>query len=85
MSKFSGIQTHSSCRFHLALVAEVIAGLKAAGLGHVPVVAGGIIPPEDAEALKQAGAAAVYTPKDYDLNATLGEIVDIVARGAAAG
>jgi (2R)-ethylmalonyl-CoA mutase len=67
---------------HLPLVTEVIAGLKAAGLAHVPVVVGGIIPPEDAEALKQAGAAAVYTPKDYELNAILGEIVEIVARAA---
>jgi len=68
---------------HLPLVTEVIAGLAAAGLAHVPVVAGGIIPPEDAEALKQAGAAAIYTPKDYDLNAILEEIVEIVAKAAA--
>ncbi len=67
---------------HLPLVTEVIAGLKAAGLGHVPVVAGGIIPPEDAEALRRAGAAAIYTPKDYDLNAILDEIVEIVERAA---
>jgi (2R)-ethylmalonyl-CoA mutase len=44
------------------------------------VVAGGIIPPEDAAALKQAGVAAVYTPKDYDLTAILDDIVDIVDR-----
>jgi (2R)-ethylmalonyl-CoA mutase len=65
---------------HLPLVTEVIAGLAAAGLARVPVVVGGIIPPEDAEALKQAGAAAVYTPKDYELNAILEEIVEIVAK-----
>ena len=68
---------------HLALVTEMIAGLKAAGLGQTPVVVGGIIPPEDAQALRQACAAAVYTPKDYDLNAILDEIVAIVARAAA--
>ncbi len=67
---------------HLPLVTEVIAGLAAAGLASVPVVVGGIIPPEDAEALRQAGAAAVYTPKDYDLNAILDEIVAIVERTA---
>ena len=39
---------------------------------------------EDAEALRQAGAAAVYTPKDYDLNGILEEIVEIVARAAVA-
>jgi len=64
-------------------VTEVIAGLKAAGLAQVPVVVGGIIPPEDAETLRQAGAAAIYTPKDYDLNAILEEIVEIVAKAAA--
>ena len=53
----------------------------AAGLGRVPVVVAGIIPPEDTQALRQAGAAAIYTPKDYDLNGILDEIVEIVARG----
>jgi len=67
---------------HLPLVTEVIAGLKAAGLDHVPVVVGGIIPPEDAQTLRQAGAAAIYTPKNYDLNAILEEIVEIVAKAA---
>ncbi len=67
---------------HLALVSEVIAGLKQAGLAQVPVVVGGIIPPADAAALKQAGAAAVYTPKDYDVNAILAEIAAIVEQAA---
>ena len=53
-------------------------GLKAKGLGDVPVVAGGIIPPTDAEALKKAGLATVFTPKDYDLTAIIAEIVEIV-------
>jgi (2R)-ethylmalonyl-CoA mutase len=69
---------------HLALVTEVLARMKAAGLGAVPVVVGGIIPPEDAEALKKAGVAAVYTPKDYDLTATLTELIEIVAKAAEA-
>ncbi len=69
---------------HLPLVTEVIAGLEAAGLARVPVVAGGIIPPEDAKTLRQAGAAAVYTPKDYDMNAILEGIVEIVERAAKA-
>ena len=51
----------------------------------MPVIVGGIIPPEDAQALRQAGAAAIYTPKDYDLNAILDEIVEIAARAAGAG
>ena len=56
--------------------------LAAAGLAQVPVIAGGIIPPGDAEALLQASAAAIFTPKDYDMNAILGEIVEILARAA---
>ena len=53
---------------HLALVADVIARLKEAGAKDVPVVVGGIIPPQDAAALKRAGVAGVYTPKDFELN-----------------
>ena len=56
--------------------------MEKAGLGRVPVVAGGIIPPQDAAALKEAGVAAVYTPKDYELAAILADIVDIVDRGS---
>ena len=67
---------------HTALVADVLERAKRAGLGEVPVVVGGIIPPQDAEALKQAGVAAVYTPKDYDLTAIMADIVDIVDRAA---
>jgi (2R)-ethylmalonyl-CoA mutase len=65
---------------HVALVADVMARLAALGLAQVPVVAGGIIPPEDAATLKTAGVAAVYTPKDYDLTAILADIVEIVDR-----
>jgi (2R)-ethylmalonyl-CoA mutase len=67
---------------HLALAGEVMAGLKEAGLGDVPVVIGGIIPPADAEALKAKGVAKVFTPKDYDLNQIMREIVGLVGRGA---
>ncbi len=65
---------------HVALVSEVLQRMDKAGLGRVPLVAGGIIPGEDAAALKKAGVAAVYTPKDYDLTAILADIVDIVDR-----
>jgi len=51
---------------HLPLVEDVVARMKAAGLD-VPLVVGGIIPPEDAEALAKSGVAAVYTPKDFEL------------------
>ena len=67
---------------HVALVGEVLARLKAAGLGEVPVVIGGIIPPEDAAQLTEAGVARVYTPKDYDLNAIMADIVALIDRGS---
>jgi len=67
---------------HRPLVAAVIEGLKKSGIGEIPVVVGGIIPPEDAAAMKAAGVAAVYTPKHFDLNAIMADIVAIVERGA---
>ena len=65
---------------HVPLVTEVVERLRSEGLGDVPVVAGGIIPPEDEAALKRAGVAAVYTPKDFDLTAIVADIVEIVER-----
>jgi (2R)-ethylmalonyl-CoA mutase len=65
---------------HEALVGEVLNRLQVTGLGGVPVVVGGIIPPEDAARLMAAGIARVYTPKDYDLNAIMGDIVELVDR-----
>ena len=63
---------------HVALVQDTLAELRAQGLGDLPVVVGGIIPPEDAELLAEAGVAAVYTPKDYDLTAIMADILEIV-------
>jgi (2R)-ethylmalonyl-CoA mutase len=63
---------------HLPLVMDVIARLKLAGIDDVPVVVGGIIPPEDAETLEAAGVAAVYTPKDFELNRIMSDLVRIV-------
>ena len=60
---------------HVTLACEVTAKLAAAGLGGVKVVAGGIIPAEDEARLKQAGIAAIFSPKDYDLDAIMREIV----------
>ncbi len=69
---------------HVPLVTEIMELMRAAELEDVPVIVGGIIPPEDADALVAAGVARVYTPKDFDLNAIMGEILDIVeAREAA--
>ena len=56
------------------------AGMKEAGIDDMPVVVGGIIPPEDAQALEEAGVAAVYTPKDFELNRIMSDVVRIVER-----
>ena len=68
---------------HLSVVPAVVEGLRAAGAVDVPVIVGGIIPPEDAEALLEQGVAAVFTPKDYRLTEMLDAVVTLVreARG----
>src|SRR5215211_7941462 len=63
---------------HLQLVPETVRLLQAEG-ADVPVVVGGIIPAADAERLREAGVAGVYTPKDFDLNRIMGEIAALVA------
>ena len=63
---------------HVALATKVIEGLGRAGLTNVKVVAGGIIPEEDAARLKTAGVAAIFSPKDYDLNVIMREIIALV-------
>ena len=61
---------------HLELVPMVLNGLREAGLGDVPVVVGGIIPDSDAETLRAAGVAAVFTPKDYDATVIMSRVLD---------
>jgi ethylmalonyl-CoA mutase len=61
---------------HLSLVPQVVEGLRAEGVD-VPVVAGGIIPKADADKLKEAGVAAIFTPKDYELTAMLAEVAEL--------
>ncbi len=63
---------------HVSLVREVVQRLREAGMGDVPVVVGGIIPPEDVNILKQCGASAIYTPKDFQLNDIMLGIVKLV-------
>ena len=69
---------------HLPLIAEVMDRMRAAGLGHVPVVVGGIIPDEDATQLAALGVARVYTPKDFELNRIMGDIVTLADPKAVA-
>jgi (2R)-ethylmalonyl-CoA mutase len=63
---------------HVPLVREVMERMRAAGLDHIPVAVGGIIPEEDETALKSAGVAAVYTPKDFQLNEIMAGIVRLI-------
>jgi (2R)-ethylmalonyl-CoA mutase len=69
---------------HGVLVIDVLEKLRKAGLGHVPVVVGGIIPDDDAARLRSAGVRRVYTPKDFDLARIMDEIADVVAESPAA-
>ena len=69
---------------HLPLIAEVLAQMQDAGLADIPLIVGGIIPEEDAAALRASGVAAVYTPKDFQLNHIMMDIVGLVDRAPAA-
>jgi (2R)-ethylmalonyl-CoA mutase len=69
---------------HVPLVKDVLERMKTAGISDIPLVVGGIIPPEDAELLKAAGAAAVYTPKDFQLNDIMADIVRLIDSNAKA-
>ena len=62
---------------HLPLVEETLRQMKAAGLGDLPLIVGGIIPDADAERLRALGVAAVYTPKDFELNRIMADIVTL--------
>ncbi|ATO16718.1 protein meaA [Micromonospora sp. WMMA2032] len=63
---------------HLAAVPAVLDGLRAAGRGDLPVVVGGIIPAGDADALRAAGVARVFTPKDFALTGIIDQLVTVI-------
>ena len=65
---------------HLDLVRETIAEMRKQGLENVPLVVGGIIPPEDAQALRQMGVARIYTPKDFKITGIMGDVVKVVEK-----
>ncbi|NOX72514.1 MAG: protein meaA [Alphaproteobacteria bacterium] len=67
---------------HVPLIREVMARMRAAGLADIPVVVGGIIPDEDAKTLRAFGVTAVYTPKDFELNKIMMDIVELVGADA---
>ncbi|MDN5791231.1 MAG: cobalamin B12-binding domain-containing protein, partial [Micrococcales bacterium] len=70
---------------HMELVPQILTGLGQAGADDIPVVVGGIIPESDAAALRAAGVAMVFTPKDFGLNEIMGQIVGVIrsSRGLA--
>jgi (2R)-ethylmalonyl-CoA mutase len=68
---------------HGVLVIDLLERLRADGQSEIPVVVGGIIPDDDAQKLIDAGVRRVYTPKDFDLTAIMGEIVELVAEAHA--
>ena len=69
---------------HVPLIEELMERMRAAGLADVPVVVGGIIPDEDAKRLLNMGVAKVYTPKDFELNRIMFDIVSLVDTKAVA-
>ena len=69
---------------HLPLIEETLAEMNQAGLSEVPLVVGGIIPDEDANRLLAMGVARVYTPKDFELNRIMFDIVALADPAAVA-
>jgi len=63
---------------HLELVEDAMSRLHSVGLAELPVIVGGIVPPEDEVNLKSLGIAAVYTPKDSDMNLIMADLVNII-------
>jgi (2R)-ethylmalonyl-CoA mutase len=63
---------------HMPLVEDLVERLNSAQLGDIPLVVGGIIPNEDAERLRAIGVSRVYTPKDFELNRIMFDIVELV-------
>ncbi|ARN82549.1 protein meaA [Methylocystis bryophila] len=68
---------------HVTLAHEVIKLMKDEGLAGVPLVVGGIIPPADEKLLRESGVAAVYTPKNFDLNQIMTDLAHIIERSVA--
>jgi (2R)-ethylmalonyl-CoA mutase len=69
---------------HIPLVEDLMARMKAAGLSETPVIVGGIIPDDDAERLRAMGVSRVYTPKDFELNTIMRDIVALAEPETAA-
>ena len=70
---------------HISLMQDVMTKLEQANLGHIPVVVGGIIPEDDADQLREMGISRVYTPKDFELNQIMSDIVSLADPDRQAG
>ena len=70
---------------HISLMQDVMTKLEQANLGHIPVVVGGIIPEDDADRLRAMGISRVYTPKDFELNQIMSDIVSLADPDHQAG
>ncbi len=62
---------------HIPLVEDLVQKMQDAGMGNIPVIVGGIIPKDDAKRLTAMGVARVYTPKDFELNTIMMDIVTL--------
>jgi (2R)-ethylmalonyl-CoA mutase len=69
---------------HVPLIRETMDLMRSSGIGHIPVIVGGIIPAEDEAVLKSFGVAAIYTPKNFQLNDIMADIVRLIDPGAVA-
>ena len=62
---------------HIPLVEDLVKQMHAAGIGDIPLIVGGIIPEDDSKRLLAMGVARVYTPKDFELNTIMQDIVTL--------
>ena len=69
---------------HIPLIEDLMTRMRDEGLDHIPVVVGGIIPEDDAERLRAMGVSRVYTPKDFELNRIMGDIITLAEPKSAA-
>ncbi len=60
---------------HVPLVKDLMSRMQAAGIGHIPVVIGGIIPQADEARLRELGVARIYTPKNFELNTIMSDLI----------
>ena len=62
---------------HIPLVQDMVTLLAKEGLTKIPIVVGGIIPEEDIAKLLKMGISKVYTPKDFEMNTIMMDIVNL--------